>query len=245
MPVVVSLFAAVLSLLFIWQRRRVLSVVCLLTAILVLGVSSLPVVAGRLLWSLERQYPPVSVEAIPAADCIVLLGGALGVASFPRVNVELTDAADRVYQSAKLYRLGMGRRIIVAAGNQPWARDLEPEANMIRELLVEWGVPAQSIILDSTSRNTRENAINGAALIRQAGCQSNLLVTSAWHMPRAVASFRAVGVAVIPVTVDVRFVEGGSDPITKFIPRADALAASSQVILEWMGIWVYRWNGWN
>jgi uncharacterized SAM-binding protein YcdF (DUF218 family) len=83
------------------------------------------------------------------------------------------------------------------------------------------------------------------ALMQEAGCQSSLLVTSSWHMPRAVAAFMVLGVNVIPVSVDVRFVQGDSSSIAGFIPRADALAASSQVILEWMGIWVYRWKGWN
>jgi uncharacterized SAM-binding protein YcdF (DUF218 family) len=245
LPVSLSLIAALLTLVFIIKGKRAWSLVSLLTSILVLWVAALPEVAGRLLWSLERQYVPVPTAEIPAADCIVVLGGALGSVIYPRVNIELTDAADRVFQTAALYRAGKGKTIIVAAGNQPWMQDQVPEASMIRDLLGEWGVPEHAVLMDTASVNTRGNAVNGVALMQEATCQSSLLVTSAWHMPRAVAAFRVLGVNVIPVSVDVRFVQGDSHSIAGFIPRADALAASSQVILEWMGIWVYRWKGWN
>jgi uncharacterized SAM-binding protein YcdF (DUF218 family) len=245
LPVSLSLIAALLTLVFIFKGKRAWSLVSLLTSILVLWVAALPEVAGRLMWSLERQYLPVPTGEIPAADCIVVLGGALGSVIYPRVNVELTDAADRVFQAAALYRAGKGKTIIVAAGNQPWMQDQVPEANLIRDLLQEWGVLPQSVLLDTASVNTRGNAVNAVAFMHQAGCQSSLLVTSSWHMPRAVAAFRVLGVNVTPVSVDVRFVQGDSNSLAGFIPRADALAASSQAILEWMGIWVYRWKGWN
>ena len=245
MPIALSLLAALLAGLFILQKKRALSLGFLFAAIAILWLSSLPVIADRLLWSLEKQHLPVVMADIPAADCIIVLGGALGVAAYPRVNLELTDAVDRVYQAAKMFQMGKAGKVIVTAGNQPWARKLRAEADMIRELLQEWGVPASAILLDRESRNTRENALNGATLVREAGCKSNLLVTSAWHMPRALASFEAVGVTVFPVSVDVRMVYGEAGTVAQFIPRADAQAATSQAILEWMGIWVYRWKGWN
>ena len=85
-----------------------------------------------------------------------------------------------------------------------------PEAQLIRDLLVEWGVSRRSIVLDTASKNTRENAINAAVALQENGCQSSLLVTSAWHMPRAIAAFKRVGVEMFPVSVDVGFVEGDS-----------------------------------
>jgi uncharacterized SAM-binding protein YcdF (DUF218 family) len=247
LPISLSLIAALLTLVFIIKGKRAWSLVSLLTSILVLWVAALPEVAGRLLWSLERQYVPVPTAEIPTADCIVVLGGALGAAIYPRVEIELTDSSDRVYQAAKLYRKGKAKTVIVAAGNQPWNKGREPEARLIGELLVEWGVLRSSIVLDTESKNTRENAINAAAALQANGCESNLLVTSGWHMPRAIAAFKRVGVEMIPVSVDVGFVEGDSalfTSVASFIPTADALATTSSAIKEWMGIWVYRWRGW-
>lgn len=245
MPVPVALALGLLALILILRGCRKSAIASLMAAVILLWVSSLPPVASALLWTLQKQYPPVEMESVPAGQCIIVLGGAVGDATYPRVEIELSESIDRVYQAARLYRLGKGRRVIVAAGNQPWARDLEPEANLIRGLLVEWGVPDGAISLDTSSRNTRENAINGAELIREANCQSNLLVTSAWHMPRAVATFEVLEISVFPVSVDVRGVQGRSALWLQLIPRADALVVTSQVMMEWMGIWVYRWRGWN
>lgn len=245
MPLSVCVMMLLLALFLHFTGKRRTSVFCLTAAVIVLWGSSLPVVADRLLWSLERQHPPVPVADIPVSDCLLVLGGALGVLQHPRVDVELTDAADRVYQAAKLYRLGKARSLIVAAGNQPWSSRQVPEAVLIRDLLVEWGVPRDVIGLDSVSRNTRENAINSLALVRAADCRSNLLVTSAWHMPRALAAFEKAGLKMFPVSVDVRMVSQTGAEWSRFIPRADVLAATSDALHEWMGIWVYRWKGWN
>lgn len=244
MPVPVSLLLGLLALILFTRKRHRQAIASLLAAFGLLWAASLPPVAAMLLWTLQRQYPPVALDSIPASDCIIVLGGVLGDAAFPRVEIELSEGIDRVYQAAKLYRSGRARSMIVAAGNQPWAREQQSEAHLIRGLLVEWGVPREAIRLDPSSRNTRENAVNAAKLMREADCHSNLLVTSAWHMPRAVASFEAVGVAVFPVSVDVMGVRGQGSIAMRWIPRADALAATSQAWMEWMGIWVYRWRGW-
>lgn len=245
MPVTVGLGLVLLALVFVIRSRRRPAISCLVSAVLILWIAGLPSFAAWILWSLERQYPPVEMGAIPAGDCIVILGGALGADVYPRVEVELTDAIDRVYQGAKLYRHQKGRTIVVAAGNQPWMEGQTPEAVRIRDLLVEWGVPATSIALDTTSRNTRENALNAATLIQANQCQSSLLVTSAWHMPRSVAAFRKADIAVFPVSVDVKLVQSLDGPFTQYVPRVDALVVSSDAFREWIGIWFYRWQGWN
>ena len=245
MPLALGIFAALIALLLLMRRKRIAAIIALSCSIAVLWVSSVPVVADRLIWSLQRLYVPLSSSDIPDADCAVVLGGVVGRVALPRATIDLYDSIDRVYRAAALYREGKAQRIIVAAGNQPWAAGAEPEANIIRDLLIEWGVAPGAIALDTTSRNTRENALNASVLIREAGCQSTLLVTSSLHMPRAIASFAAVGEVVFPVSVDVKFSDTGGGPISRFIPQADALGISSLAIREWIGIWVYRWKGWN
>jgi uncharacterized SAM-binding protein YcdF (DUF218 family) len=245
MPVFVTVAASLLALCFLLLGKRRPAIILLVMAISLLWISSLPAVAARLVWSLQSQFPPVTIEEIPRAECGVVLGGALGRLQYPRVDIELTEATDRVYQTAKLFRAGKIDTVIVAAGNQPWSRDEVPEARLISDLLIEWGVPADSIVMDISSKNTRENALNAAAVIDRLGCGSTLLVTSASHMPRAFAAFQRAGVDTFPVAVDV--ISTGSQPgyIMSLIPQAGALAATSGAIREWIGIWVYRWRGWN
>jgi uncharacterized SAM-binding protein YcdF (DUF218 family) len=243
MPISLALAMALVSLFLVVKVKRRASIICLLTSLAILWVSSMPVVAGRLLGGLEGQYLPVAMQDIPSSDCIVVLGGAVGGMSYPRVDIDLTDSSDRVYQAAKLYRARKASIVIVAAGNQPWNRNETPEAELINRLLMEWGVPQRSILLDTESKTTRENATNAAVLLRETNCHRNLLVTSAWHMPRAVLAFRLAGVEVIPVSTDVRSIWVDGDSLGSYIPQANALARTSHALKEWMGIWVYEWGG--
>ena len=174
-----------------------------------------------------------------------MLGGAVGAPVAPRVTHEFNEAIDRVYLTARLYREGKAPLVIVTGGNQPWSESKTAEADLIREVLMEWGVPKDAIFLEGSSRNTRENAMYSKNIINATNCESPLLVTSAAHMPRAVAAFNIVGVTVTPVSTDVRVVKQSVPSLMDFIPNAGALAMTSEAIREWIGQKVYAWNGWN
>jgi len=236
---------SIIALVLLWKGKRKSSATFLVVAMLVLWVSSMPIVADTLLGKLEQQYPAVALKDIPASECIVLLGGAVEPVFPPRVDVELLDAADRVYKTASLYRAGKGRLVIVAGGNQPWSGIGQTEAESIRILLLDWGVPASAIILDGASRNTRENAINTGALLDKAGCEIPLLVKSAAHMTRSVASFAKVGVNVFPISSDVRVVRTSQFTVFDFLPDADALKMTTDAMREWIGQKFYQLRGWN
>jgi uncharacterized SAM-binding protein YcdF (DUF218 family) len=244
MPLSVAIILLLAALLFLRERRRLASGLAAL-AVVVLWVASMPVTATKLYRGLEAQYPPTPLADVPVSDCMVLLGGAVAPPLAPRVAIEFSEAIDRVYQAAKLYGAGKARSLIVTAGNQPWSLSPWAEADLLRELLVEWGVPSEAIFLEGSSRNTRENAIYSKNLVDSIHCEETLLVTSAAHMPRALAAFRSVGVSVIPVSTDVHVVdEGGLGP-TAFLPSAGALAMTSEALREWIGQGFYALKGWN
>ena len=170
LPIGIVIELTVIALFLLWRERIRGTVVFLLAAMLVLYVTSMPIVADFLLGSLERQYPAVALKDIPPGKCIVVLGGAVEPVLPPRVDIEMFDAADRVYKAAGLYRAGKGNLIIVAGGNQPWSVFEQSEAEAIKTLLVDWGVPGTAILLDDTSRNTRENAFYARMLLRDSEC---------------------------------------------------------------------------
>jgi uncharacterized SAM-binding protein YcdF (DUF218 family) len=108
----------------------------------------------------------------------------------------------------------------------------------MRALLVQWGVPADRIVIEPASRNTEQNARYAAKLLRARGASRVLLVTSALHMPRAVQHFERQGLVVIAATTDVEVDRtelglGGG-------PSAAALAASGRAFKEWVGILALR-----
>ena len=163
----------------------------------------------------------------------------------PRVDVNLLESVDRVYKASSLYRAGKGQVIIVAGGNQPWAKYEQTEAEATRNILVDWGVPESAIILEGASRNTRENAVNTASLLKNTGCQAPLLVTSGAHMKRSVATFAKIDIDVFPVSTDIRVVNDDEFTALSLLPNPNALAMTSSAIREWIGQKVYQLRGWN
>jgi uncharacterized SAM-binding protein YcdF (DUF218 family) len=245
MPVSLVLFFLVATLILLRRGMKRTGSTLLVAAVLLLWLSSTSLVAGALFRALEGQYPPVPMAKVPSSDCIVVLGGGVGAAVAPRVDIELNEAIDRVFQASRLHRAGKGRFIVVSAGNQPWSQSPWAEADLIRDLLVEWGVPPDAIFLEGSSRNTRENAVYSKTLMDSINCQNALLVTSAAHMPRALAAFRAAGVSVVPVSTDVRVSNGDMPLFLALLPSAKALEMTSEALREYLGRLVYSLKGWN
>jgi uncharacterized SAM-binding protein YcdF (DUF218 family) len=244
MPVTIVLVLSLIALL-LQRGSKKMAASLLAVAISVLWVASTPMVANGLYRGLESRYPPQPLAEVQEADCIVLLGGVIGAPMPPRVEADLGETVDRVYKSAQLFRAGKARSLIVTAGNQPWSQSAWTEADLIRDLLVEWGVPKGVIFLEGSSRNTRENAIYSKNLIDSINCKESLLVTSAAHMPRALAAFQSVNASVIPVSTDVRIIDRDVPTPMDFLPSAGALAMTSEAIREWIGQWVYKLQGWG
>ena len=235
------LLAGLAGLLWLCRWRRLAGFSSIL-AVLVLWVSSTPVIAEFLYGSLERQHPPVAVADAPTADAIIVLGGAVGQPLSPRLESDLNAASDRVVHAARLYRAGKAPRIIIAAGNLPWEKTLRPEAELIADLLVEWGVPRAALLLDTESRNTAENAANARALMAQHHLHTALLVTSAGHMPRSLALFQAAGVTVIPCATDLRVVGERQGTVFAWLPEVTALELTTLALKERIGRWVNDWT---
>ena len=132
-------------------------------------------------------------QASLVADAVLVLGGALGAPRPPaQPHLGFGAAADRVWHAAALYRAGKARWVVLSGGSPPGSENVAPEAEAMAEVLRALGVPASAMRLEGRSRNTLENAVLSLALVRQVGARRVLLVTSALHMPRALAVFQAV-----------------------------------------------------
>ena len=245
MPIAVTMGLILLALILLRFDQRRLGALALWLAIAVLWISSMPITAGALYRQVESSYPAQPLSEIPQSDCIVVLGGVVQPPMPPRADVEFNNSIDRVYKAAQLYRAGKARMVIVTGGNQPWETSRWTEAELIHGLLVEWGVPENFIVLEGSSRNTRENASYSKNIIDAYQCEQTLLVTSAAHMPRSVAAFTSVGVNVIPVPTDFRVADSAGLTVMSFLPNSDALKMTSSAFREWIGRWYYALKGWN
>jgi uncharacterized SAM-binding protein YcdF (DUF218 family) len=198
--------------------------------------------------ALERRYPALPVAQAPHADAALVLGGVVGAAQPPeRPHFNLGSAADRVWHAAALQRAGKVRWVLLAGGNQPGFEAVQPEAETMREMLLVLGVPAAAIRMEGKSRNTAENAQQSRILVQQVQARRVLLVTSALHMPRAMAIFTEVfadsGVELLPAGTDVEALAGDLHPVWQWLPDAGALAHSSRAIKEYLGLAYVRWIG--
>ena len=126
----------------------------------------------------------------------------------------------------------------------PWLGSDIPEAGSIQTLLEEWGVPGASIIAEAASRNTYENAVFTRQVLAEHGLQRVLLVTSALHMPRALATFRSAGIDAVPAATDFTVTYKDQRTVIDFLPDAEALSRTTYAIKEYVGYVYYRWKGW-
>jgi uncharacterized SAM-binding protein YcdF (DUF218 family) len=243
-PVGLSLVLCLLTLALSIVRRSQALRLTVSAAIVLLWISSMPAFADLITATLEDQYPAVPVAEAPTVDVIIVLGG--DIAS-PRRRIsepELGEGADRLFEAYSLWRAGKARTMLISGGDLPWAQPSRPEAEIVGVALQTLGVPADAILVEGQSRNTRENAVNSAALWREKGFQSGLLVTSAIHMPRAMATFRAVGLNLAPWPSDFRADYSQGYSLFDFLPDAHALELTTLSVKEWLGLAVYQWLTW-
>ena len=234
-------FTGVALLVAGWRRGGVNLVI---GALLALWIASTPLVSRLALGALERQYPVSSAAETQSADVAIILGGALSPATPPRLEADLGDATDRVVFAGELFKAGKVSKILVAGGTLPWLSSpgAEPEAETIRRLLISWGIPAEAIITERGSRTTAENVAEVAKVWPSLDASSALLVTSAAHMPRALATFRRAGLPVEPAPTDVRAVDDPVD-LLDLLPDAGSLAATTGAAKEALGYAVYWLRG--
>ncbi len=238
-PLGLALLLALVALLFRCVRR-----IALLGTIVLLWLPSMPVTSNLLALGWETAYPPVVAADLPAADAIVVLGGFAGQPLPPRIAPNLSGAADRLFETARLFHAGKAAHIVVSAGNLPWREAVAPEAQWIAGFLGELGVPAAAVTLEAKSRNTRENALFTAAILHDKGWRSVLLVTSADHMRRAMAAFSKAGVSATAASADVRARTPVYDGVLDFLPDAEALLTTTTIVREMIGLVYYRLRGW-
>ncbi len=225
--------------LLLW-RWRGLALSCCLVAFCWLYLCSTAWFADWAIGTLEDQYPPRARSALPSADAIVVLGGATRGDTHMSSRADLNDRADRLTHAALLYRAGKAPRVLFSGGSGTGGR---PEADQMEEYLLLMGVPAQAILLERASTDTRENAVYSAQLLRKHGLHSVLLVTSAFHMPRARALFEREGLEVMPAPTD--FQRTTAPPaVPRWLPTADDLQRSTTAIREYAGLLYYRFRGW-
>lgn len=207
-------------------------------AVVWLWVASTPCVGGMLLWSLQ-DYPPLpATGTLPRADAIVVLSAECdpGGREYGDATVGPMTLQRLRYAAALQRRTGLP--LLVSGG--PPTSDTPPLAAMMKATAErEFGVPVRWA--EDRSADTRENARYSAAMLRAAELHTVLLVTSAFHMPRAVASFEREGLTVVAAPTGFRGDVFAS--WTSFVPHWNGLRDTCLALHEWCGRLVYALRG--
>jgi len=244
LPLSAALLGMGLALVCLAFRRRRAAALLLGAALAGLWLASTPVVAERLLASLEQAHPAPALATLAPADAILLLGGGTKPAVSPREFPELAEAGDRVLHAARLFRAGKARLVLVSGGRLPWQGRGPAEAEGMTTLLLELGVPAEAIVREERSTNTRENCVFAKELLDARGARDVLLVTSALHMRRAFATCRAAGLPVRAAPTDFQLAGTDARTALDLAPQPEALLRTHVALRERLGFWVYRGRGW-
>ncbi len=213
-----------------------------ITSIVLVAVAGLSPLGNALILPLEQRFPPWDASRGPP-DGIVVLGGAITPdVSVARGTVALNEAAERITATVELARRYPNARIIFSGGTNALIADEPVEAAVAVREFEALGVAHDRITAEEQSRNTIENAVFSRLLADPKPGERWLLVTSAYHMPRAIAAFRAAGFAIEAYPVDWR-TRGPIDAMRPFASLGDGLRRTDTATHEWVGLLAYRLTG--
>lgn len=230
-PLVAAIILAALAYACALAGRRRMGRWIIVTACLIAYGGSTNLVGDALLGPLESRFPPFAESAAPPVSAVVVLGSSFS----PRDGIPVTAALDpdglaRITEGVRLVRHAAGRRLVVSGG-APSGR--EPSAHGYALLAVELGMDASSVTTLARPLDTREESKEIAALI---GNTQFVLVTSAYHMPRAVALMEQAGTHPIAAPTGHLVNHAARWSWTALLPEASGLKKTERALHEYLGL---------
>jgi uncharacterized SAM-binding protein YcdF (DUF218 family) len=244
-PAVASLLAVGALWLCFRPASRLVPRLLLAVALIYL-VSSVFAVSFQLERLLVWGYRPLQATDVPAGRrIIVVLGsGSITTRNWDGEKYTTVDfgASERVLEAARVYRL-VGADAVISSGGSPRGDNPdEPTGIAMRKALIDLGIPAAQVLVETDSRSTHDESVIVASMLRTLGAEHTILVTSGRHMRRSVGTFRAAGIEVIPAIARTSFLD---QPWTeRWLPRDLGLWETREVLHEYLGLAEYFARGW-
>jgi uncharacterized SAM-binding protein YcdF (DUF218 family) len=227
--------------LLVFSRKQKTGKFFVAMGLVVLVLCSYEGFSGRMLRTLESQYPPLNLaKTIPHENgvigkrsvkwIVVLAGGVAGDSTLP-IQLQISHHSRvRLMEGIRLHRLLPGSKIILTGGI---GFDGPPEATTLSRVAQELGVAKSDMVLEVESRDTKDHPLYVRHLVKD---DPFILVTSAFHMPRAMKLFVKQGLAPIPAPA------GPWQPAKEFwspgnlFPSASGLRLAELAYHEYMGL---------
>lgn len=243
-PLPVLLLLCGLGIVVLWVKRpistKTLMVVTAPFCALVLLY--LPLTSHVAQCTLESRYPPMATRPPSVQAIVVLSAGVLGPVGSRRQPGLRERTLHRCLHAARVYREGPPCIVVTSGGDTDGTMLGSPAAAVMRDFLVEIGVPEGQVLTEEQSQTTHENALETAALLAGHGINEIVLVTDAVHLPRATRCFRRQGLRVVPCGCRYR-TTGIRASLALILPNARAAQGIQEAWHEWVGLLWYRIRG--
>ncbi|WP_035966510.1 YdcF family protein [Bradyrhizobium sp. YR681] len=242
LPINLLIELGILSLVLMVTRFAALGRKLAVTTLVLLALVAFSPIGNWLLYPLESRFPKWDPSR-GAPDGIIVLGGSVDtdLSAAHRTPV-VSSAADRMLAPAELARRYPNARVVFTGGSANLVSTDAREADYSAPILESLGIAKERLIVERESRNTWENAIFTKQLVSPKPGERWLLVTSAFHMPRAMGIFHKAGFEVEAYPVDWRM--GGRDDLFAFTHVGkEGLARTDVAMREWIGLLTYRVMG--
>jgi len=238
-PLTYIVLLTLFALIFFHKPR--LSKTCLLLALICVFTFSTPFLPNALIAHLEHRYTPP--DPLPHVDAVIVLSGMVVLEKSTPEKIEFGEGVERILEGIRLVKQGVADRLILSGGSGSLTEQTKSEARMLRQFAMDFGIPDQRILVEPSSRNTYENAVETAKLMRRHGISSSILVTTASHLPRAMGCFRKIGVEPIPYGVDFHSDQNSHITPGDFIPNVGNLRGLTWILHEYFGLVMYKAAG--
>jgi len=230
-PLFLIIFLIILGIILKSKKISFLGVVILI-------LCSLPIFSNKLISYLEKDFLPQDISTIDIADAIVVLSGMIKTIKVDnKLKYEFNDSVDRILSGIDLFKDNKAPLLILTKGKVPWSIGLS-EGEYLKDFAIKFGVPKESILLTENVQNTDQEAKAVKRLLNTNEIKV-ILVTSAFHMPRAKKVFVASNIKVIPFAVDYLSSEQ-KITIMHFVPSAGSLGVTSFAVRELIGRLYYN-----
>lgn len=228
--------------LFIKNKKRKRKEYRVIFFMLLFFTNSLIINYFMLFW----EKPPTPLDKVKKHDVGIVLTGTSNPYKSPKDRVYIAKGSDRILHALMLYRQGKIKKIIITGGvTTVFGRTLESEARQLARILRDAKVPEKDIILEEKAKNTYENAKFTAKILKKRfPKQKYILITSAFHLPRAEACFMKQNIKVTPFAVDFYTVDSSESwSFSSLIPDTQALHKWSVLTHEIAGYLIYKLTG--
>ena len=194
---------------------------------------------------LSWEVPPTPIVSLKHEYMAgIVLGGVTNSDKEPRDRTYFYKGADRITHAVQLYKLGIIKKILVSGGSSKLInRDIK-EAHNLRAFLIMCDIPEEDIIVEDGSRNTHENANLSAEILKSRfPGEKHLVITSAFHLRRAMGCFRKTGLDVEGFSTDFYSKKRQYTPDKFIVPDLSAFGDWQLIIREWLGFIFYKIAG--